>query len=317
MKDFLRRAEAALLWLVYQGFRALPVDTASSVGGWIGRHLGPWLPASKRARRNLALALPSHDAEKIILGMWDNLGRLAGEFPHALTFMRDAKRMKIVGEENLAVIRQRGERAIFFSGHLGNWELTYPFMGRMGLRGGGIYRAANNPYLRWLFERQHDYPDLDLIPKGPSGARRSIETLSDGKSLAMFVDQKMNDGIPVPFFGRPAMTAPALAALALKFGCPVIPFRIIRIQGANFCAEISAPMYFTDTGNRADDQLTAMSRVNAVLEGWIRQYPAQWFWLHRRWPKEALPDGSSLAAPQSTPRCQPVDGCKQDGIKAA
>jgi len=98
------------------------------------------------------------------------------------------------------------------------------------------------------------------------------------------VDQKLNEGIPVPFFGRPAMTAPTLAVLALRYRCDVLPVRVERRDGARFRLTIYPPLRLPDTGSRAADIGKLMEAVNATLEGWIRERPEQWFWLHRRWP---------------------------------
>ena len=285
MMDLLQRAEAVLLWLVYHGLRALPLDVASGLAGRLVRFLGPLLPPSKRARRNLELAWPGRDHDRIIRDMWENLGRVAGEYPHSLEFVGDPVRMELTGTEAVHAIHASGSPMLFFSGHIGNWELTYPLMARLAIPGVGVFRAPNNPHLGWLFDRS-GYPHLGMIPKGAAGARKSIEALKNGISLTMFVDQKMNDGIEVPFFGRPAMTAPALASLALKFGYPVVPFRVVRREGARFRIEFSEPLHFEKTGDRNADLAAAMTRVNQVLEGWISEYPAQWLWLHRRWPKE-------------------------------
>ena len=285
MMDLLQRAEAALLWLVYHGLRALPLDFASGVGGRLMRVVGPLLPPSRRARRGLELALPGQDHDRIIRDMWENLGRVAGEYAHSHDFVNDFVRMELTGAEPVLAMREAGQPMLFFSGHIGNWELTYPLMARLDIHGAGVFRAPNNPHLGWLFDRAA-YPHIGMIPKGAAGARKSIEVLNSGKSLAMFVDQKMNDGIEAPFFGRPAMTAPALASLALKFGYPVVPFRVVRKEGAHFRVEFGEPMRFDKTGDRKADLLAAMTRVNQTLEGWIREQPAQWLWLHRRWPKE-------------------------------
>ena len=286
MTSLLQRAEAVLLWLLYNGLRLLPLDAASATGGAIARTLGPRLSPTRRAKRNLEMALPDADHAAIIRGMWEHLGRMAGEYAHSLDFAKDPSRIEVIGAEHLAPFIGGQAPAILFSGHVGNWELTYPLWARLGLKGSGVFRAPDNPYLGWLFDRHTAaFPDLHLIPKGSVGARRSIEALSKGSTLALFVDQKMNDGIEVPFFGRPAMTAPALASLALKFACPVIPFRIMRTKGARFRAEFHQPVLYTPTGDRAADQLRVMTEVNAILEGWIREAPSQWLWLHRRWPK--------------------------------
>jgi len=100
----------------------------------------------------------------------------------------------------------------------------------------------------------------------------------------MLVDQKMNNGIAVPFFGRPAMTAPALAQLALRFDCPVVPARVVRLNGAHFQLIVYPPLEVAKTGDREHDTLTLMTQVNTMIEGWIRERPEQWLWLHNRWP---------------------------------
>jgi Kdo2-lipid IVA lauroyltransferase/acyltransferase len=94
----------------------------------------------------------------------------------------------------------------------------------------------------------------------------------------------MNGGIEVPFFGRSAMTAPAVARLALRFDCPVIPVRVERLEGARFRFTVLAPIAIRSTGDTGADVRAIMTRVNAEIEDWVRRRPEQWLWLHRRWP---------------------------------
>ena len=124
-----------------------------------------------------------------------------------------------------------------------------------------------------------------MIPTGPKGARQILKSLKEGRHIGILVDQKMNDGIPVPFFGRDAMTAPALAELALRFNCPVVPTRAERIKGPHFRIIIEPPLHFTPSGDRKADVFTMMKMVNEKIEHWIRETPEQWFWLHSRWPR--------------------------------
>ena len=122
------------------------------------------------------------------------------------------------------------------------------------------------------------------MPKGAAAARRAFAALYRGGHLTMLADQKINEGIPVPFFGRPAMTAPALALLALRFGCDVLPVRVERLGGARFRLTVFAPLALARTGNQSADVAALTACVNATLESWIRDRPEQWLWLHRRWP---------------------------------
>jgi KDO2-lipid IV(A) lauroyltransferase len=124
----------------------------------------------------------------------------------------------------------------------------------------------------------------ELIPKGAIAARRAIAALRRGTNLGLLADQKMNDGIPVQFFGRPAMTAPALAVLALRFDCDVLPLRVERLDGARFRVTVFPPLPLPHSGEPHADAAALMARVNEVLEAWIRDRPEQWLWLHQRWP---------------------------------
>lgn len=283
------RLEAFAIWLVYHLFRLMPLDSASAVGGWIGRTIGYRLPLTRRARRNLQRVLPhlaAGEREAILRGMWDNLGRTAGEFPHIDEFrFGPGERVEVEGAEHLHAVRDDGKPGLFFSGHLANWELMGLGAVRHGVPVHLIYRAPNNPRLNWVYERGRSNDGVQLIPKGAPGARTALDLLRRGAHLGMLVDQKMNDGIAVPFFGIDAWTAPALASFALKFRCPVVPVHVERVGGARFRIVVEPPLQLEETGDRSTDIRLTMTKVNAILEGWIRHRPEQWLWLHKRWPE--------------------------------
>ncbi len=100
----------------------------------------------------------------------------------------------------------------------------------------------------------------------------------------MLVDQKLNEGILVPFFGRPAMTATALALLALRFDCDVLPARVERPPGARFRLTVFPPLALPRSGDDGADVAALTTTVTAVIESWIRERPEEWLWIHRRWP---------------------------------
>jgi KDO2-lipid IV(A) lauroyltransferase len=282
------RAEAWLARLLFGGFGLLPLDRASALGGTVARRIGPRLGVSKRARINLRRAMPElGEAEiaAIIAGMWENLGRVAAEYPHLRrieVFAGDG-RVETHGLEHVDRALASGRRLILFSGHLGNWEIAALAAGQYGLDVAQIYRAANNPLVDRLIGRLRGDRG-ELIPKGAVASRRAVAALRRGGHLSMLVDQKLNDGIAVPFFGRDAMTAPALALFALRYDCDVLPVRIERIQGARFRLTVHPPLALPKSGDRDADILGLTTEVNRTLEGWIREQPEQWFWLHRRWP---------------------------------
>ena len=149
-----------------------------------------------------------------------------------------------------------------------------------------VYRRANNPFFDRLLQKGRNTLDSDFYPKGAQGAKAILRAIKRGDNLALLVDQKMNDGIVAPFFGNDAMSAPALAQLALKFRCPVIPVRVERLQGPNFCITCYPPLEIIPSGDKQADILEITTRVNGILEGWIREQPSQWLWLHNRWPDD-------------------------------
>jgi KDO2-lipid IV(A) lauroyltransferase len=280
------QAVGALLF--YWGFRLLPFSLASNIGGWVGRSAGPKLSVTRRARRNITRVYPDlSDVEvnQMVRGMWDNLGRLAGEYPHLanINVYAPGGPVEVVGAEIIEQLRDDDKPGIFISAHIGNWELVPLCGSQRGLPIDRVYRAANNRLVEWLYRQGRAATEGALIPKGPKGARMLIKSLQGGQHLGVLMDQKMNDGIPVPFFGRDAMTAPAIAELALKFECPVVPVHIERLGGSKFRIIVEPPLGVTVTGDRKTDVAALMLQINQKIETWVRARPEQWLWLHNRW----------------------------------
>jgi Kdo2-lipid IVA lauroyltransferase/acyltransferase len=282
------RFEGWLAELLFGGFKLLSIDRASALGGAIARTIGPRLGVSKRARINLRRALPAltdDEIAAIIRGMWDNLGRVVAEYPHlrGVHAFGPESRVEIVGVEHIDRSIAAGRQFILVAGHLGNWEVAPLSAGQYGLKVAFVYRAANNPLVEHMMSAMRA-EWAEFTPKGPIASRRVVGALREKMHLGMLVDQKMNDGIAVPFFGRDAMTAPAVARLALRYDLDVIPVRSERLQGAHFRLTVNPPIPHPNTGDRDADMLELMAAVNQTLEDWIRDRPDQWFWLHRRWP---------------------------------
>lgn len=274
-------------------FGALPLDWASALGGWIGRTLGPHFPVHRTAAKNLARAMPELDEAQrrdILKRMWDNLGRVLAEYPHLGGFVISGAprpgRIEVVGGEHIEAIRDSGKSGIFFSAHYGNWELMSLAATQYGMPLVHVYRAANNPLTEEILQNLRKPVGGRHIPKGMQAARELLKALKQNEVLGMLVDQKLATGIPVPFFGRDAMTAPAIAELALKADCPVIPAHVIRLGGARFQIIVEPPIQLENTGDRERDVLAAMRMINTKIENWIRARPDHWFWVHKRWPKD-------------------------------
>jgi KDO2-lipid IV(A) lauroyltransferase len=287
--SFGQRLEAVALGAAIVLFKLLPVGAASGLGGWLGRTLGPRFGITARARKNLARAIPELSKAEVRAAakeMWENLGRTVGEYPklNNIDCYAPGGRVEVVGAEHIDRIRDDGRAGIFFSGHLANWEIMPLAVAQRGCPISLVYRGANNPAVNdMILEARGAITDSN-VPKGAAGARQMIDIVRQGGHLGMLVDQKLNAGIPIPFFGRDAMTAPAMAQLALKFDIPLIPVSVARLNGARFRVTVHPPLELPNSGDRTADTRAIMLEVNRLLENWIRENPAQWLWLHRRWP---------------------------------
>lgn len=288
--------EGAVLHALFVLARAVPVDAASAAGGWLARTIGPWLPVSETGRRNLRRAFPEldeADIERILRGVWDNLGRTVAEYPHLRKIWdytpekpKENGRITVVGVEQFAALRDGGKPAIIFSAHLGNWELLPLAATRHGLPLGVLFRPPNNPHAASLVKRiraeAHGRED-GLLPSGVEGALAAVELLEKGTHLGMLVDQRFRRGVLVPFFGRPAQTATVLAKLARRFNCPVHGARVERLGGVRFKVSLTPALDLPRTDDADADIAETMRLVTATIEEWVRERPDQWLWLHRRW----------------------------------
>lgn len=281
--------EGAALGGFWKLCKALPLDAASALGGRLVRLIGPLLPADRTARRNLRAAMPELDdaaVDRIVRGMWDNLGRTLAEYPHLRQIA--AERVEVVNEDVRRRMLDDGLPGFFVSAHFGNWEVPGPAARALGMDTATVYRAPNNRFVDRMIAGYRGEKPERLIPKGADGARAMMRALSEGAHVCILVDQKMNDGIEATFFGRRAMTAPAAARLALRRGTPTALVRIERLDGARF-RHTFVPVEDPPPDDSAASVQALTQRFNDALETWIRERPEQWLWMHRRWPDAKRP----------------------------
>ena len=290
---FTRLLEYAALRTALGFFGAMNVDRASALGGWLGRTVGPRVGVTNRARRNIALAMPElgkDEIERIVTGMWDNLGRTIAEYAHLPLFAKpeERHRVEVVHAEMLRALAHSGNGGVFVSGHFANWEILPVVMQFEGLEGGEVYRHANNPYVNdWLIRLREKVTKAVQIPKGGPGARIIVRLMKENKFVAMLTDQKMNDGIETTFFGHRAMSTAAPAGLAVRYNDPVVPAWIERLEGASFRVTVYDPITARPDADPAADVLRITQELNDFLEARIRERPEQWLWLHDRWSEPA------------------------------
>lgn len=295
----------AIAWdvIYWWPMTALGPDRASNFGGWLFKKLAPLLSQRKTVLRNLRLAFPEKteaEREAIADQAWENVGRTAGELPHLPKIdPYKGNRVEITGLENLDAVAASKKGAVFISGHLANWEIMAAVICNRPVDCLITYRMLNNPHIdRRINKVRHDYGIDVLTPKG-LGTREMMRALSDGRAVALMNDQKFNQGVAIPFFGHDAMTAPGPSRLALKYDVPIVLFSTTRTGPARFHVTIHEPFLPEKTGDTDADVKACVTRITAFVEEQVRANPGQWFWQHRRWPKDAWAKAGVMDAPSS------------------
>jgi len=279
-------------------FEIIGVKNASNCASFLAKFIGKKLAVNNLARRNIIQALPNLSAsevEDVLDGMWDNLGRIVGEFAYVskssgknlqnyIEFDKESKK-------NIDYIKQNFSGAkggIIFSAHIGNWEIGPKTFLDNGINVKTVYRPLNNAYVDDMTSKIRG---VEMISKSTKGNKQIINEIKNGNYVIILADQKISDGIWVPFFGRSALTTASIAKLALKYNVPLIPARSIRVgREFKFLVRVEKPIEFQETASISgsitnDDVLSLTTKVNQKLEEWIREYPSQWFWVHNRWKK--------------------------------
>ncbi|PCJ29427.1 MAG: lipid A biosynthesis lauroyl acyltransferase [Rickettsiales bacterium] len=291
MKSYIKKAkhivEYVLFTLITSALRLLSIDNSANLCSFIARKIGPSLKATSVARKNLQRILGNEvDTDKTIDDLWDNYGRYIGEFPfiNKMTDQEIEQRVKCIGIEKLKHFQDNKQPFLLLLAHQANWEFIIRRAKDLYPQFGVVYRKANNPYVNKTILKERNNDSIIMIEKGANGTRSLIKAIKSKMSIAMLVDQKMNEGINVPFFGHDAMTAPAIARLSLQYDYPIVPCQMIRIDGtSSFELVIHSPLEYDATGDTQKDCYDIMLMINQTIEGWIRQKPAQWFWFHNRW----------------------------------
>lgn len=274
------------LWI----FFAMRPQLASNVAAALSKFIGKKLSVHKLAYENLSKAMPKlSETEKreILDDMWDNLGRIVGEFPHIsncpIDQMGSLVELSDESLKNIEVVKKSGQGGIIFSGHIGNWEIGPKIFSDRGLKIKTVYRPLNNPYVERMTA---SIRGTDLIEKNAGGSRKIIEMIKSGGFVIIMADQKVTEGEPVQFFHDLAITATSMARIALKYDALLIPARSIRVgKDFKFRVEVEKPLAFEKTSNLNSDVLRLTREINSKLEEWIKEYPSQWFWVHNRWKK--------------------------------
>jgi len=287
-------AVGALTVVMLRTTRYFDHKKTSDMFARIARTIGPLLRENRIGRANLIAAFPEkspEEIETILRGVWENLGRVAAEFAHIDHIWDHIEERPELGHidvpsrtnELFHQLRLDGKPALVFTAHLGNWEMPALAAVHHGIDAALLYRRPNIASADRIIQKMRQVKMGTLIPAGRDAPLRLAEALQKGQHVGMLVDQYLTNGVEVTFFGRKTKANPMLARLLRRVECPIHGVRVVRLPNHRFRAELTEEIPpVRDAEGRIDIQGTTQAITN-VIEGWIREYPEQWLWLHRRW----------------------------------
>jgi KDO2-lipid IV(A) lauroyltransferase len=278
-----------------RAIRATDRKRMSDLAGALMRRLGPRLPEHRTGRANLASAFPeksSSEIESILRGVWDNLGRVAAEFSHIDRLQIFEPPQHGVGDivytldtdEGFQRLRRDGKPALIFAAHLANWELPALIATKFALDTTVLYRRPNISAISDAIIQIRKGSMGALVPTGLDAPFKLARILEGGGHVAMLVDQHYVNGVDVTFFGRRCKANPFIARLARHIDCPIHGTRVVRLPDRHrFRVDLSEAIEPRRDAEGAIDVQATMQAITSVIEGWVREHPDQWLWLHRRW----------------------------------
>jgi KDO2-lipid IV(A) lauroyltransferase len=291
------RLEYAAAWLLLKTIGAMPRSLARFVGARTAVLL-LWMRPGLRAaaNENLKIAFPEWTKKQrraAIRGMTRQLGWMGAEFAH---FPKYAKKninhsVLLDGFENFASAQARGKGVLFLTGHMSAWELAPFAQALFGYPLHFLARAIDNPRVDAMVARYRCLGGNLPVEKNQS-ARAVLKVLAAGGTVGILADQNtlLAEGVFVDFFGIPACTTAGLARFALHTGAAVVPgFLHWDAALRKYRLSFEPAVEVVRTGDDAMDIRENTQRFTRVIENYVRRYPDQWLWLHRRW-KTRPPD---------------------------
>ncbi|MGE3841086.1 MAG: lysophospholipid acyltransferase family protein [Vicinamibacterales bacterium] len=288
-RRFRHRAEYVTVRLVSAVSRLLPRWMALRFGGGIGVL---FFSLDRRHRQhaidNLAVGFPQwspRQCAETARRVFVHFGRLLVELMRFDGLSQDdiRARTEIVGLERVQAAYRQGKGVLFFTGHFGFWEVHALAHGALIAPIAVVARPIDNPMVHALLERIRTSTGNVVIQR-KGALRRILKALQSNQGVALLIDQHIQpaDALVVDFFGRPAATTAALAALAVRTGAPVIPVFALPLPDGRFRL-----VYEPAVAPPADETPEALKqftqRCTNVLEMYVRRYPDLWLWMHRRW----------------------------------
>jgi len=287
----LYRLQYAPLAVLVRFIGVLPRPVARGFGILIGRLAYYLHPRLRRVgMRNLQLAFPAESVQerrKILKGVYTSLGRLLAEFclfPYYTA--RNASQVAVYqGFENFEAAERRGLGVLLLTAHFGGWEVGSFFHSLQGHPLRIVVRPLDNPYADALVTKYRTLHGNTLVCK-QDFARGLLTAMRNNETVGILMDTNMTppQGMFVPFFGTLACTASGMARVALHTGAAVVPaFTIWDPELRKYRVEFDPALELVQTGDNEADAIANTAMFNRVIEAYVRKYPEQWLWVHRRW----------------------------------
>ncbi|MEE4191244.1 MAG: hypothetical protein V2I66_06680 [Halieaceae bacterium] len=279
------RADFVFVWVLVKLFTLLPVDFASRLGRRVGRWIGPRMKRKTAIfRENLAVAFPELDdavLDTLVVDAWGAAGRVLAEYPHLGTILKDEQRLEIV-------IKEPGftRPCVVVTAHVCNWEVVCSAMARLDMPNASLYSPPTNPYLDKMLLDSRQALSCELLSRDNS-ARLLMRALKQGRTAGAVMDRRVDEGQPIPFFGRDKLSTLMPAKLALKHACDFVPVQVERLKDARYRVTFHAPIRPTDlTLSETEQAVDMTTQLHQHFEAWIRQHPEDWFASKRLWDKQ-------------------------------
>jgi KDO2-lipid IV(A) lauroyltransferase len=288
MCDFL---EYVPVWILAQLLGRLPRPAARAVAISVARAVYQLHARLRRVGlRNLEIAFPGMalaERQRLLKAEFDNLGRQLAEFCLFPRYTRDNVDQVATydGLENFQKAKAQGKGVLLLTAHLGGWEIGSFVHSLHGYPVRAVIRELDNRYLNRLVERYRTLHGNSTFPK-QEFARGLLAAMREGETVGLLMDTNMTppQGVFVPFFGVSACTASGLARVALRTGAAVVPaFTLWDREQRRYRVHFDPALELIRTGDEEADAVANTGLFNRVIESFVRAYPDQWLWVHRRW----------------------------------
>ena len=291
--------EFAVVWALVRLLGLLPRRAARGIGAGVGALAYRILPRLRSVgTKNLEIAFPEWSEaqrQEVLRKLYRNLGWELAEFCQMPGYTQENTRsfLRYDGLERYVAARDKGKGVLIVTGHLGAWELSSFYHSLMGHPMSMVIRRLDNAKVDQLVNGIRCLHGNRVLHKDDF-ARGLLGAMRHGESVGILMDTNMTppQGVFVPYFGRLACTASGLARVALKTGATVLPgFMLWEDAEQKYVLHFGEEIVFDRTGDDEVDTVANTAKCTAAIEAYVRQYPDQWLWVHRRW--KTRPEGEA------------------------